>query len=147
MIIAVFLTLALHLTYERLPLVKACIIGISTGNYLGMIGFIVANLTRNAFAGFGIGILFWLFEAGFQGCFSAPIYLLISSQQTDSAAGEIWLNPDLWPPVKIGNLLLTFLLFIINGWFVDSGKRRRFALSVLLVWILLGWWLVPLTIG
>lgn len=149
-LVAVLVTLMLHLTFETLPMVKALMIALITGFYLGMVGFTIANLTRNALAGYGAGILFWIFEAALSGRLTAPFYLLVTSQQIDVSAGEVWLHPDLWMPVKIGSLALALWLFLFNGWFLDVGPTRRRALVVLVasipVWFIFGWWLVPLTL-
>jgi len=148
--VVVVVTFALHFTYEPLPLIKVLTVALVTGLYLGMIGFTVANLTRNTLAGYGAGFLFWIFEAAFSGRLTTPFYLLITSQQIDASPGEVWLNPDLWLPAKIGNLLLTLWLFLFNGWFLDAGPTRRRALATLLlsipIWFILGWWLIPLTV-
>jgi ABC-type transport system involved in multi-copper enzyme maturation permease subunit len=149
-LVSVIVTLALHFTFEALPLAQALAVAVITGVYLGMVGFTVANLTRNALAGYGIGILFWIFEAAFNGSLTAPFYLLVASQQIDITSGEVWWHPNLWLPVKIGSLLLALWLFVFNGWFLDSGSTRRRALIILIVsipvWFALGWWLVPLTL-
>lgn len=138
----------LHVLYEPLPIGKALLVSVSTGVYLGMIGMTAANVTRNALAGYGVGMLFWFFEAGFDGRFTAPFYLFIVSSQVDSAAGEIWFNPTIWLPVKIGILLFSIWLFILNGWLIDAGRMQRRALAILGATIpiiyLLGWLIVPL---
>ncbi len=138
----------LQLISGAMPIGKALLVSFSTGVYLGMIGLTVANITRNALAGYGAGILFWFFEAGFNGRLTAPFYLFIVSQQVSGVSSEAWWEPMIWLPVKIGVLLLSVWLFVLNGWLLDVGRTRRRAIVVLVLSVLilyvLGWWLVPL---
>ena len=56
----------------------------------------------------------------------------------------------MWLPVKLGIIVLAVWLFVLNGWLLDAGLRRRRALVVLGVSIpaifMAGWWLMPLLI-
>lgn len=137
----------LRAVYEQLPIPKALIVSLSTGVYLGLIGMTVANITRNELAGYGAGLLYWLFEAGLDGRFTAPFYLFIVSNQVDNPALEIWDSPSIWLPVKLGLLLLSLWLFLINGWLLDTGPVRRRAVVLLIVsfpvLFMFGWWLMP----
>jgi len=141
----------LNALYEPLPIAKSLFIALSTGIYLGLVGMTVANITRNTLAGIGAGIAYWFFEAGFNGQFTAPFYLLIVSHQIPPRAGEVWLNPAIWLPVKTGTLVLAALLFLVNGWLLDKGPKRRRALAAILIGyplvFVLGWWLIPIFVG
>ncbi len=144
-LIAVYL---LHTLYQPLPIPKALIVSLSTGIYLGLVGMTIANITRSALAGYGAGLLYWFFEAGFNGRITAPFYLLIVSSQIPLESGEVWENPDIWLPVKVGVLILGVWLFVLNGWLFDVGRERRKAITILIVSIpvifALGWWLIPM---
>jgi len=147
-VVSVFLLNAL---YEPLPIIKSMFIALVTGIYLGLVGMTVANIMRNPLAGIGAGIAYWFFEAGFNGQFTAPFYLLIVSHQIPPQAGEIWLNPAIWLPVKTGMLILAALLFLVNGWLLDKGPKRRYVLAATLMGyplvFVLGWWLIPIFVG
>jgi hypothetical protein len=142
------MVLLLNAFYHPLPIWKALLITLSSGVYLGVVGMTVANITRSTLAGYGAGLLFWFFEAASDGRLTAPFYLFIVSNQIDSTAGEVWRNPALWLPVKLGVLLLAAWLFVLNGWLLDAGPGRRRALLVLGVSIplffILGWWIIPI---
>lgn len=147
LVVAIVLILAIHLTFMPLPLGKVFLVAMATGLYLGMVGMTAANVTRSALAGYGVGLVYWLLEAGFQGRFTAPFFLLMASHQPDVA--DFWRNTEsLWLPNKIGLLLLAGWLFILNGWLLDQGASRRRALAILGVTIplifALGWWMIPL---
>jgi len=141
----------LNVLYEPLPIAKSLFIALSTGIYLGMLGMTVANITRHILAGIGAGIAYWFFEAGFNGQFTAPFYLLIVSHQIPPQAGEVWLNPAIWLPIKTGTLVLAALFFLVNGWLLDKDPKRRHALAAILIGYplvyILGWWLVPIFAG
>jgi hypothetical protein len=149
-VVCVIAVLWLRVVYEQLPVLKALLVSLSTGIYLGLIGMTVANVTRSDLAGYGAGLLYWLFEAGFDGRFTAPFYLFIVSQQVDNPAADIWQHPWIWLPVKLGLLLLSLWLFFLNGWLLDAGPGRRRALMVLAASIpilfMLGWWIVPMLV-
>ena len=137
----------LRTVYEQLPILKALIMSLTTGVYLGFVGMTVANITKNELAGYGAGLLYWVFEGGLDGRFTAPFYLFIVSNQVDNPALEVWDNPSIWLPVKLGLLLLSLWLFLINGWLLDPGPMRRRAIVVLIVsfplLFMFGWWLMP----
>lgn len=63
------------------------------------------------------------------------------------AAGEVWRNPAVWLPVKVGLLVLAVWLFRFNGWLLDAGSTRRRVLALLVISLpilyLLGWWVIP----
>lgn len=147
LIFCVLAVLILRAAYEQVPIVKALIVSISTGMYLGLFGMTVANLTQNELAGYGAGLLYWLFEAGLDGRFTAPFYLFIVSNQVDNPNLEIWDSPMIWLPVKLGLLVLSLWLFLINGWLLDAGPARRRAFIALIVSFplifMFGWWLMP----
>jgi ABC-type transport system involved in multi-copper enzyme maturation permease subunit len=149
-IFCVFSVFVLRTVYEQLPIPKALIVSLSTGVYLGLVGMTVANITKNELAGYGAGLLYWLFEAGLDGRFTAPFYLFIVSNQVDNPALEIWDSPLIWLPVKTGLLFLAMWLFLINGWLLDPGPARRRAILVLVVSFplifMFGWWLMPMLI-
>jgi ABC-type transport system involved in multi-copper enzyme maturation permease subunit len=149
-IFCVFSVFVLRTVYEQLPILKALIVSLSTGVYLGFIGMTVANITKNELAGYGAGLLYWLFEAGLDGRFTAPFYLFIVSNQVDNPALGIWDSPMIWLPVKLGLLFLSLWLFLINGWLLDAGPTRRRAIIVLVVsfplLFMFGWWLMPMLI-
>jgi ABC-type transport system involved in multi-copper enzyme maturation permease subunit len=134
----------LRWAYEALPVTKAMVTAVTGGLFLGILGMTVANVTRNALAGYGVGMVYWFLEAGFNGRFTAPFYLFIVSHQVDNSA-EVWLSPTIWLPVKIGMLFLTGWLFVFNGWLLDAGPTRRRAIGTLVISVLLlfvlGWWL------
>ena len=146
-IVCVLSVIFLRLVYEQLPVPKALIVSLSTGLYLGMFGMTIANVTQSELAGHGAGLVYWVFEAGFEGRFTAPFYLLIVSNQVDHPNLDLWDSPWIWLPVKIGLLLLSIWLFFINGWLLDAGPTRRRALTVLVISFpiifLFGWWLMP----
>lgn len=147
LVVAAVLILGIHFTFIQLPLVKAFVVAIATGIYLGMVGMTVANVTRSALAGYAAGIVYLLAEAGFRGTLTLPFYLLITTQQPGGA--DFWrLNESLWIPSKIGLLLLAGWLFILNGWLLDEGPGRRRALVVMAATIPLifavGRWSVPI---
>lgn len=146
-IFCVFSVFVLRTVYEQLPTLKALIVSLSTGVYLGFVGMTVANITKNELAGYGAGLIYWLFEAGLDGRFTAPFYLFIVSNQVDHPALEIWDSPMIWLPVKLGLLFLSLWLFLINGWLLDPGPARRRAIAVLVVSFpvifIFGWWLMP----
>jgi len=150
-LIGVASVFVLNAFYEPLPILKSLLIALSTGIYLGMVGMTVANLTRNTLAGVGVGMLYWFFEAGFNGRFTAPVYLLIVSHQLPAELGDVWLNPAIWLPVKIGSLILSAFLFIANGWLLDSGPARRRTVTAILIGypliFILGWRLIPIFMG
>lgn len=147
MVFCVLSVLVLRTVYEQLPIVKALIVSLSTGLYLGFVGMTVANITKNELAGYGAGLIYWLFEAGLDGRFTAPFYLFIVSNQVDTQDLEIWNSPSIWLPVKLGLLFLSLWLFLINGWLLDPGPARRRAILVLIisfpVIFVFGWWLMP----
>lgn len=147
-LLCVVSVIILNVLYEPLPIAKSLMIALSTGVYLGMLGMTVANITKNSMAGFGAGVLYWITEAAFNGRFTAPFYLLIVSHQVPVTAGDVWMNPAVWLPVKIGSLLLAMLLFLTNGWLLDEGPLRRRALIAISVGyplvFALGWWLIPM---
>jgi ABC-type transport system involved in multi-copper enzyme maturation permease subunit len=149
-IVCLFAVGLLNGMYQSLTIQKALLVSLSTGIYLGLVGMTVANVTQSALVGYGAGLIYWFFEAAFDGRFTAPFYLLIVSNQVDRTAGEVWLSPSIWLPVKLGLLLLAVWLFILNGWLLDTGITRRRALVVLGVSIpavfILGWWLVPILV-
>ena len=140
----------LRTVYEQLPILKALLVSLSTGIYLGLVGMTVANITKNELAGYGAGLIYWLFEASLDGRFTAPFYLFIVSNQVDTPALEIWDSPMIWLPVKLGLLFLSLWLFLINGWLLDPGPARRCAIAVLIVSFpvifIFGWWLMPMLI-
>jgi hypothetical protein len=146
-LVALIIVAALHFTFHPLPVAKAVLIFISTGLYLGLIGFTIANIARNSLAGIGGGIIFWIFEAAFNGRLTAPFYLLITSQQVDQSAGVVWQNPTAWLSAKMGIILISGWLFLLNGWLLDDGPARRRAIAGICVSLpviyLLGWWLIP----
>lgn len=137
----------LYVTHPALPFMKAMLVSLITGIYLGLFGMTIANISRSALAGYGAGLIYWFLEAGFDGRFTAPFYLLIVSNQVDMGAGEVWRNPSIWLPVKLGMLMLSVWLFILNGWLLDSGPKKRHILVILGVSIpvifIIGWWLIP----
>ncbi|MBI3173998.1 MAG: hypothetical protein HYZ25_09775 [Chloroflexi bacterium] len=148
LIVCVFAVFFLHTEYEQLSITKALMVSLSTGIYLGVFGMTIANITKSKLAGYGAGLIYWLFEAGFDGRFTAPFYLFIVSNQVDNPASEVWQNPSIWLPVKVGILILAVGLFILNGWLLDIGVARRRVLTILVVSIpiifVLGWWLMPM---
>ena len=113
-----------------------------------MVGMTAANITQNALAGYGAGLIYWFFEAAFDGRFTAPFYLLIVSSQIPIESGEVWQNPAIWLPAKVGVLILGAWLFVLNGWLFDVGHKRRRAITIIVVSIpvifALGWWLIPM---
>ena len=137
----------LHALYQSLPIPKALLVSLSTGIYLGLVGMTIANITQSALAGYGAGLIYWFFEAAFDGRITAPLYLLIVSNQIPPESGEVWQNPAIWLPVKVGVLILGAWLFVLNGWLFDVGHKRRKAITILVVSIpvifALGWWLIP----
>jgi hypothetical protein len=137
----------LHVIYQALPLPKAFLTVLSTGIYLGLIGMTVANISHSTLAGYGAGLIYWFTEAAFDGRLTAPFYLFVVSNQVHNAAGEVWRSPDIWLPVKLGTLVLTAWLFVLNGWLLNEGPVRRRVLTILVVSIplifLFGWWLIP----
>jgi ABC-type transport system involved in multi-copper enzyme maturation permease subunit len=143
-LLAVYL---LHALYQSLPIPKALLVSLSTGIYLGLVGMTIANITQSALAGYGAGLIYWFFEAAFDGRITAPLYLLIVSNQIPPESGEVWQNPSIWLPVKVGVLILGAWLFVLNGWLFDVGHKRRKAITILVVSIpvifALGWWLIP----
>jgi ABC-type transport system involved in multi-copper enzyme maturation permease subunit len=151
LIACVLAVLFLRSIYEQLPVLKALIVSISTGMYLGLFGMTIANITKNELAGYGAGLIYWLFEAGLDGRFTAPFFLFIVSNQVDTPYLEIWDSPWVWLPVKLGMLLLSAWLFFINGWLLDVGPQRRRAIIILAlsypILFVFGWWLVPRLIG
>ncbi|MFT3892130.1 MAG: hypothetical protein QM730_10895 [Anaerolineales bacterium] len=148
LLFCVFAVLILRAAYEQLPVLKALIVSITTGVYLGLFGMTIANITKSEVAGYGAGLVYWLFESGLDGRFTAPFYLFIVSNQVDNPATEIWQNPSIWLPVKIGSLFLCMWLFLINGWLLDAGPARRNAILLLVASIpilfALGWWIMPM---
>ena len=146
--VVVLLVAVLHWSYQPLPVMKALLAPLSTGVYLGLVGMTVANLVRSPLAGYGAGLIYWIFEAAFQGRFTAPLFLFIVSHQPHRAAGEVWRNPAVWLPSKLGLLILAVWLLVLNGWLLDVGPSRRRALIVLGLSIptlfVVGWWLIPL---
>ena len=147
-IICMFAVALLRRIYPSLPILKALLVSLSTGIYLGLIGMTVADVTHNTLAGYGAGLIFWFFEAAFDGRFTAPFYLFIVSNQVHDAAGEVWQNPAIWLPVKVGLLVLAMWLFLLNGWLLDAGSTRRRVLIILVssisVIFIFGWWLMPI---
>lgn len=147
-LICVITTLLFRIAYEQLPIPKALLVSFSTGMYLGLIGMTAANVAQNELAGYGAGLIYWLFEAGFDGRFTAPFFLFIVSSQVDHPATAIWQSPAIWLPVKAGLLLLSLWLFLINGWLLEAGPGRRRAFTALIisfpVIFILGWWLMPI---
>jgi hypothetical protein len=141
------LVLLLHWSYQPLPLIKAVLVPLATGLYLGLIGLTAANLTQNALAGYGAGMLYWFFEAGFDGRFTAPFYLFIASNQVNAQPFAAWNHPMAWLPVKCGLLLLAMWLFVLNGWLLDPGVKRRRAFITLGISLptlfAAGWQLIP----
>lgn len=139
---------AISAIYEPLPVLKSFIISFGSGIFLGIIGMTIANISKSVLAGYGAGFLFWFFEAAFDGRITAPFYLLIVSNQVDQAAGEVWRNPAIWLPVKVGTLMLAAWFFLFNGWFLDPGVKRRRALVILALSVpvifIIGWWLIPM---
>lgn len=140
----------LHMLYQSFSIPKALLVSLSTGVYLGMVGMTAANITQNALAGYGAGLIYWFFEAAFDGRFTAPFYLLIVSSQISIESGEVWQNPAIWLPAKVGVLILGAWLFVLNGWLFDIGDKRRRAITIIVVSIpvifALGWWLIPMFI-
>jgi len=147
-VLCIISVVILNAFYETLPIAKSLMIASSTGLYLGLFGMTIANITKNSMAGLGAGALYWITEAAFNGRFTAPFYLLIVSHQVPVTAGDVWMDPAIWLPVKIGSLILAALLFLANGWLLDEGPVRRRTLIALSVGyplaFALGWWLVPL---
>ena len=147
-VVCLFAVALLHGIYPSLPIPKALLVSLSSGIYLGLVGMTIANVTQSALAGYGAGLIFWFFEAAFDGRFTAPFYLFIVSNQVHSAAGEIWRKPALWLPVKVGLLVLAMWLFLLNGWLLDAGSPRRRVLIILVgsipVIFIFGWWLLPM---
>lgn len=147
LVLCVLAVLFLRIVYDQLPIGKALLVSLITGLYLGLFGMTVANLTQSELAGYGAGLIYWVFEAGFDGRFTAPFYLLIVSNQVDNPAHEIWDSPWIWLPIKVGLLLLSLWLFFLNGWLLDAGPARRRALALLVisfpVIFMFGWWLMP----
>jgi hypothetical protein len=129
----VFAVFILRAVYDELPILKALLVSISTGLYLGMFGLTIANITKSELAGYGAGLIYWLFEAGLDGRFTAPFYLFIVSNQVDTPALEIWDSEMIWLPVKLGLLLLSLWLFLMNGWLLDPGPAKRRALIALAI--------------
>ena len=147
-VVCLFAVALLHGIYPSLPILKALLVSLSTGIYLGLVGMTVANITQSALAGYGAGLIYWIFEAAFDGHFTAPFYLLIVSNQVHSSANEIWRNPAIWLPVKVGLLVLALWLFLLNGWLLDAGSTRRRVLVILVISLpvifMLGWWIIPI---
>ena len=108
----------------------------------------IANITQSALAGYGAGLIYWFFEAAFDGRITAPFYLLIVSNQIPPESGEVWQNPTVWLPVKLGMFILAVWLLILNGWLFDVGYARRRAITILAISIpvifAFGWWLIPM---
>jgi hypothetical protein len=147
---AFLLVIAIHLAFTPLPLAKAFFVASTTGFYLGMVGMTVANATHNALAGYGAGVVYWFFEAGVNGRFTAPFYLLMASHQPN--LNDFWrFTHSLWLPNKVGLLLLACWLLFLNGWLLDTGPKRWRAFIILAVTIplifALGWWAFPLLWG
>jgi len=143
--LAVFI---LRAAYEQLPILKALIVSITTGMYLGLFGMTIANITKSEVAGYGAGLIYWLFESGLDGRFTAPFYLFIVSNQVDNPASEIWQSPSIWLPVKVGLLFLSLWFFLINGWLLDAGPARRKTILLLVISMPIlfafGWWIMPM---
>jgi putative Ca2+/H+ antiporter (TMEM165/GDT1 family) len=147
-IVVLLMVALLHFTYQSLPVVKAICASLATGIYLGLVGMSVANLTRNPLAGYGFGLIYWFLEAGFAGRYTAPFFLFIISHQPALEAGEIWHHPTIWIPSKLGLMILSLWLFVLNGWLIDAGSGRRRALVAIGLSMpavfLAGWQLIPL---
>ena len=148
--VVVLLVAVLHRTYQPLPVAKALLAPLLTGVYLGVVGMTVANLARSPLAGYGAGLAYWIFEVAFRGRFTAPLFLFIISHQPHRAAGEVWRNPAVWMPSKVGLLMLGVWLFVLNGWLLDAGPSRQRALAGLClsvpVLFAAGRWLIPLVL-
>jgi len=147
-IVCLFAIALLHGVYPSLPIPKALLTSLSTGIYLGLFGMTVANVTQSTLTGYGAGLIYWFLEAAFDGRFTAPFYLLIVSNQVHSAANEVWRNPAIWLPVKVGLLVLAMWLFMLNGWLLDTGLARRRVLAILVISLpvifMFGWWIIPM---
>jgi ABC-type transport system involved in multi-copper enzyme maturation permease subunit len=149
-VVTVLLVALLHWTYQPLPVAKALLVPLATGVCLGLAGMTAANVVRSPLAGYGAGMIYWIFEAALRGRFTAPFFLFIASYPPDRSAGEVWSHPAVWLPSKLGLLILGAWLLVLNGWLLDVGPSRRRALVGLGLSIPIlfaaGWWLLPLVL-
>lgn len=92
--------------------------------------------------------MLWELEAGFDGRFTAPFYLLIVSQQVDHQNLDIWDSPSTLADRQAGPAGPVAMAFLPQR--LDAGPAQRRALVVLVVSFpiifLFGWWLMPILI-